>query len=202
MSRKAASKNILQKFVELYESDKLTKDVADTLGGAVIAATGQALFTDMTPAEIAAATAMGAGTAFAVRPLGAYAGRKLGEGIESRIPAKTSQGIDERLMGITSVIPGTPGSLKLYKDIPGMETFAKAGYNQNFTKDGVQKSMVEGLPNLLGRQYSDAVAQSVVALTTPMMFGKSVDESKSEEIAKLEQALAELRGEVSSAITQ
>lgn len=156
----------------------------------------------MTPAEIAAATAIGAGTAFAVRPVGAYAGRKLGEGIESRISKKTSKGIDERLTGITSVIPGTPGSLKLYKDIPGLETMARAGYNQNFTKDGVQKSMVEGLPNLLGRQYSDAVAQSVVALATPMMFGKSVDESKSEKIAELEQALAELRSDATSVITQ
>jgi len=202
MSRKAASKNILQKFAELYENDKFTKDVADTLGGAVLAATGQALFTDMTPAEIAAATAIGAGTAFAVRPVGEYVGRKMGEGIEKRIPAKTSQGIDERFEGILSFIPGTPGSLKLYKDIPLMQDFAKAGYKQNFTKDGVQKSMVEGLPNLLGRQYSDAVAQSVVALATPSMFGKSVDEKKSEEIAKLEQALAELKGDVTSTITQ
>ena len=202
MSRKAASKNILKEFAELYENNKLTKDVADTLAGAVIAATGQALFTDMTPTEIAAATAMGAGTAFAVRPVGAYVGRKMGEGVESRISKKTSRGIDERLTGITSVIPGTPGSLKLYKDVPGLETMARAGYNQNFTKDGVQKSMVEGLPNLLGRQYSDAVAQSVVALATPMMFGKSVDENKAEEIAKLEQALAELQGDVNSAITQ
>ena len=202
MSRKAASKNLLKEFAELYENNKLTKDIADTLAGAVIAATGQVLFTDMTPTEIAAATAMGAGTAFAVRPVGAYVGRKMGEGVESRISKKTSRGIDERLTGITSVIPGTPGSLKLYKDVPGLETMARAGYNQNFTKDGVQKRMVEGLPNLLGRQYSDAVAQSVVALATPMMFGKSVDEKKAEEIAKLEQALAELNSDVTSAITQ
>lgn len=35
MSRKATSKNILKEFVELYENNKLTKDVADTLAGAV-----------------------------------------------------------------------------------------------------------------------------------------------------------------------
>lgn len=201
--RKAANKNIIKEFVQLYENDRLTKDVADTLAGAVIAATGQALFTDMNPAEIAAATAMGAGTAFAVRPIGAYAGRRLGEGVEKRISKETSAGIDKRLGGITSVIPGTPGSLNLYEGIPGIESMAKAGYNQNFTRaDGTQKTMTEGLPNLLGRQYSDAVAQSLVALATPMMFGKSVDEKKAAEIAKLEQALAELQGDVASVITQ
>ena len=46
---------------------------------------------------------------------------------------------------------------------------------------------------MLGREYSDAAAQAVIGLATPMVFGKSVDEEV--KIAKLEQALAELKGD-------
>ena len=85
MKRPAASKNILQQIDRLYKEDKNFKDAADTLFGASIAATGQALFTDMSPGEIAIASLLGIGGAYAVRPIGEMGGKYIGRQINSKI---------------------------------------------------------------------------------------------------------------------
>ena len=199
MSRKAASRNILQKYDDLYVGNEHFKDAVDTLVAASIAAGGQALFTDMTPGEIAMATGIGIGGAYLARPIGKRVGKYVGNQLEKHTP----DGFGSRFNAPATLIPGTPGSPEVYKGIPILGQRARAGYEQNFKRpDGTDKSLAEGVPYMLGREYSDAAAQAVIGLATPMMFGKSVDEKKAEEIAKLEQALAELQGDVSSAITQ
>lgn len=199
MSRKAASRNILQRYDELYVGNEHFKDAMDTLVAASIAAGGQALFTDMAPEEIAMATGIGIGGAYLARPVGKSLGKYVGNQLEKHTP----EGWGNRFNAPATLIPGTPGSPEVYKGIPLLGQRARAGYEQNFKRpDGTDKTLAEGMPYMLGREYSDAAAQTLIGLATPMMFGKSVDENKAEEIAKLEQALAELNGNVASAITQ
>jgi len=193
------AKDIFKQYDDLYTKNEHFKDAIDTLFGASVAATGQALFTDMSPEEIAAATAMGIGGAYLVRPIGKRVGKFAGNKLEQLTP----DGFGNRFNAPASLIPGTPGSPEVYKGVPVLGQRARAGYEQNFKRpDGSDKTLVEGLPYMLGREYSDAAAQGLIGLATPMMFGKSVDEKKAEEIAKLEQALAELQGDVASVITQ
>lgn len=192
MSRKAASRNILQKYDDLYVGNEHFKDAIDTLITASLAAGGQALFTDMTPGEIALATALGIGGAYAIRPLGKETGKYIGNQVEKHTP----DGFGSRFDGVAQLIPGTPGSPKLYKNVPWLGQRARAGYEQNFKRpDGTDKTLIEGLPYMLGREYSDQVAQLLVGATAPMLFGKNIEEEKA-------QAVKELRNDVSSAITQ
>ena len=199
MKRKAASKNILQQYDDLYVGNEHFKDAIDTLVAASVAAGGQAFFTDMTPEEIAIATGLGIGGAYLARPVGKRVGKFVGRKLEEVTP----EGFGSRLNAPASLIPGAPGSPEVYKGVPILGQRARAGYEQNFKRpDGTDKTLVEGMPYMLGREYSDAAAQAVIGLASPMLFGKSIDEKKSEEIAKLEQALAELKGDVTSTITQ
>ena len=199
MSRKAVSRNILQQYDDLYVGNEHFKDAVDTLVAASIAAGGQALFTDMTPEEIAIATGIGIGGAYLARPIGKRVGKFVGNKLEQVTP----DGFGNRFNGVAALIPGAPGSPEVYKGVPILGQRARAGYEQNFKRpDGTDKTLIEGVPYMLGREYSDAAAQAVIGLASPMMFGKSVDEKKAEEIAKLEQALAELQGDVKSVVTQ
>ena len=75
---------------------------------------------------------------------------------------------------------------------------AEAKYNQNFKrKDGSERGFLEGTMGTWGRQYGDNVAQLGVALASPLVLEKiRGEDGKTQEIAKLEQALAKLRSEV------
>ena len=192
MSRVAASKNILQKLDNLYKENKNFKDAADTLLGASIAAGGQALFTDMTPEEIAIASTLGIGAAYAIRPIGEMTGKYLGRQIKERLP----KDFGSRFNRVAEIFPGTPGSPELYKGVPLLSTKAEAGYKQNFKRpDGTDKTLLEGLPYMLGREYSDQLAQLLVAAASPTLFNRNIEEDKSKVVD-------ELRDDVVSVITQ
>lgn len=69
---------------KIYEKNAGVQDAAETIGSAAVIAGGQALFTDMTPEEIAVATLLGGGLAFAARPVAANLGGAIGRQLDKR----------------------------------------------------------------------------------------------------------------------
>ncbi|EHA63811.1 hypothetical protein [Synechococcus sp. WH 8016] len=141
----------LDKFSEIYGT-QLGNDVIETLGGAVIAAGGQALFTDMTPEEIALATSFGVGSAIVGRPLGGRAGKFIGNKISERSPAadKRSQQI------INFIVNSNPEAL---------QPIVRAKFGQYADLNPTTQ-----LAATYGRSRGDNIAQGAVALTTPFFF--------------------------------
>ena len=199
MSRKAASKNILESIKNSYVNSGFVQDAAETLLGAGIGAGYQAMFTDMTPEEIAISTTLGIGGAMAARPLMGTAGYAAGRQGDRMFPNAA-----EGMPGIAKMIPGTPQSVQAMEGNELVQDLFRAKYNQNFrTKDGSERGFLEGTTGLIARQYGDNVAQLGIAMATPAIFDNiRPDERKAQEVAKLEKALAELKGEVTSELTQ
>lgn len=199
MRRKAASKNILDQIKDSYINSGFVQDAAETLLGAGASAGYQALFTDMTPEEIAISTGLGIGGALALRPVLARGGYAAGRLADKQFPNAA-----ESMPGLAKIIPGTPQSVQNFQGTGMVGDIIQAKYNQNFKRpDGGERGFLEGTLGLVGRQYGDNIAQIGIAIGTPMIFDNiRPDERKAREIAKLEQALAELRGEVPSGITQ
>ena len=191
--RKAVDKNILRQIFGTYINSGFAQDSMETLAGAALAAGGQALFTDMTPEEIAISTGLGIVGATAMRPAMGQVGYAVGRPLDKAFPKAA-----DNMTGLARVIPGTPQSLEFYKGNEITEGIARAKYNQNFKlKDGGERGFIEGTTGLLGRQYGDNVAQLGVAVATPMLFNNiQGDERQLEEIAELETALAKLKGGV------
>ena len=154
----------------------------------------------MTAEEIAVSTALGAAGAFALRPAMGHVGYAVGKPLDKAFPK--AKNIDPGMAAFVS--PGSPQSLKAYEAMekgPLQEAglgIAQAKYNQNFKrKDGSERGFLEGTIGTWGRQYGDNSSSSSVAVATPMMFDQlRGSDGRLEEIAKLEQALAELRAEV------
>ena len=193
MSRKAASRNVLSQLKDLYINSGFAQDATETLIGAGLAAGGQALFTDMTPEEIAISTGLGIVGATAARPALGHIGYAAG-----RLGDKMMPNAAKQMPGIARMIPGTPQSVEAMAGNKLLQDLMRAKYNQNFKlKDGGERGFIEGTTGLIARQYGDNIAQLGIAAATPMIF-KNIrpDESKAREIEKLEQALAELRGDI------
>ena len=164
-----------------YQKNALLQDAIETLGGAAIAAGGQALFTDMSPEEIALSALLGGGAAMAARPFAAGIGGKLGKILDEKYPG-VLQDIPEE---IAAVMPGSGASVRqMQKEMRGTsdprtrklfevaKNLNLSKYNQNMRGKGD----IEGLLTLLGRYYGDNASQLAVALATPALFGGSNDE--------------------------
>ena len=144
------------KFKELYGT-QLGQDVIETLGGAGIAAGGQALFTDMTPEEIAIATTLGVGAATVGRPLGGRAGKFIGNKIAAYNPSadrKSQQLIDMLLNSQT----GMSRSMLEAKLGP----FSDLGPTAQ-------------LAAMYGRGSGDNIVQGAVGLASPLLFAGEDD---------------------------
>jgi len=189
-----------------YKNNAAVQDATETLAGAGISAGYQALFTDMSAEEIAVSTALGAAGAFALRPAMGHIGYAVGKPLDKAFP--NAKNVDPGMAMFVS--PGSPQSVQAYKSMaPGTMRdaglgIAEAKYNQNFKrKDGSERGFLEGTMGTWGRQYGDNVAQIGVAVASPYVLSQlQGEDGKLKEIAKLEQALAELRSEVPTGITQ
>ena len=159
-----------------YRDSGTLQDLSETLLGSGVTAGGQALFTDMTPEEIAVSTGLGAAAAIGIRPIGARAGFAGGRWIDKRVPDLGD--IVERDPFINSMAVGSPGLIRhLEKTLPpggAKDTLVgmnKAKYNQNFLKsDGSERGFAEGMSGFVGRQYSDNIAQGLVGIASPMIL--------------------------------
>ena len=147
----------VDKIVDLYKTQPLFQDFMETAAGSAVAATGQALFTDMSPEEIALSTAMGFGAATVGRPIVGRAGQAVGGMLDKARPG-TSAAIAQAFregkgmeMYPDWMKEATMAKMNPYRDLGG---FAQTG-------------------QLLGRNWGDNVAQGLVALASPMFMNNN-----------------------------
>ena len=115
---------------EAYRDNANYQDYMETALASLVAAGGQAIFTDMGADEIAISTALGAGAALAMRPGMARIGRAIGRPIDKRFPGMNDIVDNDPMMA--SMMFGSPGNLryleKNFKDEAGqaLQGLAKA----------------------------------------------------------------------------
>ena len=137
------------KFKEIYGTP-LGQDVIETLGVAGIAAGGQALFTDMTPEEIAIASALGIGAATVGRPLGGRAGQAIGNRIQNHHP----------------VLAG--GAEDIVNSMVNHPRYGEA-FRTKFAPYA-HLNAPQQLGQMFGRGYGDNIVQGAVGLASPLLF--------------------------------
>ena len=180
--RLAISGELLKKLGNAYQKNAAVQDAVETLGGAAISAGGQALFTDMSPEEIAITTLLGGAAAMAARPVAANLGGRLGKVLDKKFPGAL-EGVPP---GLARVYPGSGPNVRLMqqevREAPRgsaerkvaevLKNTSLAKYNQNMRGKGD----LEGLLTMLGRYQGDNAAQLAVALAAPAILGIADDE--------------------------
>ena len=143
----------LDKLAAFYKTQP-GQDVIETGTGALTAAVGQALLTDMTLEEIAGSTALGVGAAAVGRPLLGRAGQAIGNRID-RNPRHRE--VSQRLLDETKNVFGKEGMAH------DMIDARFAPYNH--------LSPSEQMGQFYGRSHGDNVMQALVALGAPVVLG-------------------------------
>lgn len=157
-----------------YVNNSIVQDSLETALGAGVSAAGQAIFTDMTPEEIAMSTAAGAGLAMAARPVGGVAGRAVGRQMDKHMPMNdkdlralsplTREGMASQLKGLRQM--GVP-----HDGVATVQGLLKAKRNQNAIRpDGTERGFYESLGGFYLRNYADNLTQGAVAVATPVMM--------------------------------
>ena len=134
------------------------QDIIETTLGAGIAAGGQAIFTDMTPEEIALATSLGVGAAVIGRPLGGRAGKFIGNKIAAHSP-----GADRNSQQFMNFIRNNQPT-EMLREI--YETKLKPYSDLRPTAQ---------LGAMYGRSRGDNIVQGAVALASPLLFAGEDD---------------------------
>ena len=149
----------LSRIGELYKTSSIFQDLLETSAATGLAAGGQLLMTDMSPEEIALASAAGFGAGMVGRPIAGRVGQALGGVVDRRAPQ-----FGKELIGdINTMVDQLPGAMgDMYKAKLG--PYAHMGGASQYG-------------NLLGRAYGDNLAQLAVALAAPGIFGDD-DEQK------------------------
>ena len=151
-------RHALDKIIQLYKTSPVFQDLVETAAGTGIAATGQALFTDMTPEQIALASAAGFGAGMVGRPIVGRAGQAVGGYFDRRNPQASQTFLKSMHEG-----------MEMYPQAMQEVFQAKMGPYQKlggFAQYG----------NMLGRAYGDNLAQAAVALAAPGIFGDKEEE--------------------------
>ena len=145
-------RSALSRIGELYQTSPVFQDLLETSAATALAAGGQAAFTDMTPGEIALASAAGFGAGMIGRPIMGRAGQAIGGVVDRRAPEIGKDLID----GIHTAVGMMPKSMQaLYEAKLG--PYAHMGGAAQYG-------------NLMGRAYGDNAAQLAVALAAPGIF--------------------------------
>jgi hypothetical protein len=183
---------LLDNFMKFYGSSALAQDLVETGTGAAISATGQALFTDMTPQEILLSSVLGAGAAMAARPVSAEVGRFVGRRLpeswnESLIKLQKEQGInlplptkqylddlDEKIN-----ILKQNGAIREAKMMKSIRPVMESKYNAEFKG----RTPLEGLLGYGARLYGDNASQALVALAMPSILN-SPDQPEGQSLAQ------------------
>lgn len=189
---------------DAYKNNAFLQDLSETLIGSGLSAGYQALFTDMSPAEIALSTGAGAAGAIAMRPVLARAGYAAGRQIDKKLP-NLGEGLNSDPI-FKYMALGTPQNVNMYRaelaknpNDPTTRTMlelAEAKYNQNFVgPGGVERGTAEGLAGFVGRQYGDNIAQLGVAVASPAVLSAMGERTPDErKIEALKAELAALEG--------
>lgn len=147
----------LDKIAELYKTSPIFQDLLETSAATALAAGGQAVMTDMTPEQIAMASAAGFGAGMVGRPIMGRAGQAIGGVVDRRAPEMGSALIG----GVHDMVNMMPSPVqKMYAAKLG--PYAHMGGAAQYG-------------NLIGRAYGDNAAQLAVALAAPGIFGAQDD---------------------------
>ena len=144
----------LDKIIQLYSTSPIFQDLVETAGMTGISAGGQALMTDMTPEEIAIASAAGFGAGMVGRPIVGRAGQAVGGFVDRRHP-EMSKIIAEAIEEGVEQLPR------------GLKEVSRAKVAPYQHMGGVSQYL-----NMVGRGYGDNLAQLGVALAAPGIFGE------------------------------
>ena len=147
-----------------YKDNLLVQDIVETAIATLGIAGAQALFTEMSPEEIAMSGAFGVGAATVGRPLGDRAGRAVGRHFDNSAPGFSKMAGDE-IAKARQVVKNVGGD--------GMEEVMQAKMKHHFDVPG--RGPLEGLGSVYGRQYGDNIAQGVVGLAAPIFIGGEED---------------------------
>jgi len=143
----------LERIAELYKTSPVFQDLVETSAATALAAGGQALLTDMTPEEIALASAVGFGAGMIGRPIVGKLGESVGKALDQRYP-QSSASFKQQLIEGREMLPEALQEMVAAKSAPYQHL---GGYGQ--------------MGNMLGRAYGDNAAQLAVALAAPALFG-------------------------------
>lgn len=144
----------LDKIAQLYSTSPVFQDLLETAAGTGVAAGGQALMTDMTPEEIAIASAAGFGAGMVGRPIVGRAGQTIGGFVDRKHP-EMSKIIAEAIEEGVEQLPA------------GLKEMSRAKVAPYQHMGGVSQYL-----NMVGRGYGDNLAQLGVALAAPGIFGE------------------------------
>ena len=133
-----------------FYGTQLGQDVIETLGVAGLAAGSQAMFTDMTPQEIAIATALGIGAATVGRPIGGRIGQAVGNKLGNSHPSVNAFAKD---------MSNPEGMPEMLKEIVATK-YAPYAHLQPAAQVG----------QVIGRTYGDNIVQGLVGLGAPLIM--------------------------------
>lgn len=164
-----AGENLWEVFKNYYGSE-IGQDVVETAIKGGIAATGQATLTDMTPTEIALATAIGMGGAMAARPIGKRVGRAIGRRIDRATNSEPMHELVELL---------ERGKAHKNKFVSEASDLLNRRFMANYAKrDGELTGYAEGLLGELIRETSDDAVQLGLAVALPQLFDRMPTEEE------------------------
>ena len=164
----------------VYKNNGVVQDAMETLLGAGISATGQALFTDMSAEEIGTSALIGSALAMGARPIGAKVGQAIGGKLDEVAPNILKDA--EPFIPVTR--DGMAMTLKSMRraEMPreatkGMQEILQAKRNQNAIRpDGTERGSAETVLGYYLRNRGDNIAQYGFAAVSPLMFGSAADE--------------------------
>ena len=154
----------LDKILKLYKTSPVFQDLVETGIGTAFVTGAQATMTDMTPEELALAAAASFGAGMVGRPIVGRAGQALGGVLDRRYP-EIGREMMESVKGFNANMPSMireplKAKMAAYEHLGGAAQYG----------------------NLLGRGYGDNIAQGVIGLASPVIFGGAADESQPNEL--------------------
>ena len=154
----------LDKILQLYKTSPVFQDLIETGIGTAAVTGAQAAMTDMTPEELALASAATFGAGMIGRPIMGRAGQAVGGVIDRRYPQFGQEMIDGLHWGVNKM----PRPIKEAYEAK-MAPYKHLGGGAQYL-------------NVLGRQWGDNAAQGVIGLASPVIFGGPADESQPGEL--------------------
>lgn len=176
-----------------WKNDTMFQDSLETAIGAAVAAGGQAIFTDMSPEEIALSAIIGAGSAMAARPVAANAGFYLGRKLNTidSVSKGFDNLMDDDLFGNIWGMTGHKGIKRarngegpIFSGMPekgrnALLELLEAKNKLNYIRpDGTKRSELEGFLGKYGRSRGDNIVQGAIAIGTPFVIGSPENEEE------------------------
>lgn len=148
------------------------QDILETAAMAGGSALYQGLFTDMSPGEIAASTAIGAGLGMGGRYVGARAGRAIGKHIDKVAPTA----FDEFKPYVAVTRDGSAAALNMMrKNTSGSNNEAARAFRDVLAAKrnmaGADAGTAEAILSYVLRNRADNIAQGGYALVSPLFTG-------------------------------